>query len=215
MSRWSGVTRAGECQGKSNARAAAVPQQAMPQDIRGRRKALVIGCLLACCSSSAGGGRAFYIARSMPAARKHSGHCFHCISHNAAGKEIRVSGNPECIRPAIRTDAAIHRTIRRRTAGPASTREKSSTLTPASGSAGCIALSIVVSSSFCLLIVAIAIAVSTARCSARDGDPRRRAGDRSSRGASRSATAAAPTSCRSRRAAGCSPRRRACRSGRC
>ncbi|WP_423379881.1 hypothetical protein [Burkholderia sp. LMG 32019] len=51
-----------------------------------------------------GDGRALYIARSMPGFRNPSNHCFHCISHNAAGKEIRDSGFPENIRPAIWTD---------------------------------------------------------------------------------------------------------------
>lgn len=93
---------------KAFARAAAVPQQAMPQNIRQGRKALVIDCLLGLIVGP-GDGRAFHIARSMPGFRNPSSRCFHCISHNAAGKEIRDSGFPENIRPAIRTDALFHR----------------------------------------------------------------------------------------------------------
>ncbi len=56
MSRWKRRHARGRMSGEESfARAAAVPQQAMPQDVRRGRKAVVIDCLLACCSSSAGG----------------------------------------------------------------------------------------------------------------------------------------------------------------
>jgi len=43
----------------------------------------------------------------MPGFRNPSNRCFHCISHNAAGKEIQLSGFPENIRPGIRTDVGV------------------------------------------------------------------------------------------------------------
>lgn len=59
----------------ARARAAAMPQQAMPQDIRRGRKASVIDCLLGLIVGP-GEGRAFFIARSMPGFRKPASRCF-------------------------------------------------------------------------------------------------------------------------------------------
>ncbi|WP_224023119.1 hypothetical protein [Burkholderia vietnamiensis] len=106
----------------------------MPQNIRRGWKAVVIDCLLDVIVGPVD-GRAFHIARSMPAFRKPSSHCFYCISHNAEDKEIRHSGFPENIRPVFRTDFRFRRTIQCRAARPASTRGKSRNFTPASRSA--------------------------------------------------------------------------------